>query len=94
MNEIFAIGTPEPNNAVKNLVWAFDTSTQYTIAIHHLNASDVPHIPYHRVGLDYEPLPSTAWRLSNAKWIELSEGINDADEVLNWIKAHDMEHQG
>lgn len=87
---IFAFACPE--NATRNLVWAFDDPEQYLGAVQIAHAWNAPIIQYHGVarGADGEVTrtDATAWKnISDERWIELSEGVNDSEEFSEWCKA-------
>lgn len=82
-NTIFALATQtEPT---ENTVWAFSDPKEYAKALWLLRHHAVPHISYHGVDRQNKPFNITAFHLSDAKWEDLSGGLNEAVDLENWI---------
>jgi len=84
-SEIFALGVPSDGGGYN--VWAFDLFEEYTTARLYLQAMNWPHIKYHSLAVDGTAKPLTAWKLSDAKWLELSQGVNDSQELKTHIEG-------
>jgi hypothetical protein len=82
--QIFTLGVP--SNLGGYNVWAFDLFEEYTTARAYLQAMNWPHIQYHSLATDGTAKPLTAWKLSDSKWVELSQGVNDAEELKRHIE--------
>lgn len=74
-------------------VWAFDSPEEYRRAAHHCSRHDVRVIYHH--AFDRQNNPQTlGWNLSDAEWIALSGGVNDADEFERFIFEHRLNKPG
>lgn len=85
-NTVYALAIANLPN--ENTVWAFGYAEEFEKALTLLKAHRVPHFAYHRVNSKGHPENITAWRLSDEKWEELSQGLNDAGEIENWIEEN------
>lgn len=63
------------------LYWAFDSVDQYTLACWHLNRHCVEWNAHHIIDRHNKPHAV----VPELDWEELSDGLNDADDVERWI---------
>jgi len=83
-HEIFALSVP--NDRGQSNYWAFDLFEQYSTARAYLHAMNWPHIAFHKLARDGSAEPLTSFNWPDSKWIDLSEGINDAFELKRHIE--------
>lgn len=80
-NSIYAMSIQA--SPCQNLVWTFDDPDEFMKALRMADQLGLKAYQYHVKGLDGEPVVVGAWHLSDAKWLEMSEGVNDSDEFWN-----------